>query len=36
MAVAYVLLIRLPLRAPDQILAEVIGPPAINVKQPDQ
>jgi hypothetical protein len=34
-AVAYVLLIRLPLRAPDQILAEVIGPPEINVKQPD-
>jgi hypothetical protein len=28
-------LIRLPLRAPDQILAEVIGPPEINVKQPD-
>jgi len=36
MAVAYVLLIRLPRRAPDQILAEAIGPPAINVKQPDQ
>jgi hypothetical protein len=35
MAIAYVLLIRLPLCAPDQILAEVIGPPAINVKQAD-
>jgi len=36
MAGAYMLLTALPLRAPDQILAEVIGPPAINVKQPDQ